>query len=180
MTCARPQQDSLGAERVRKLTSRGRSAFLILKLRPITKSCTHSFTVISVRRFAVTVCGLANRSYKTLCCSESVQRYLSKSEGEFWRNFVHRSLKFLTFSTESTRQPRIQETRLRPIHFSFFGGSFFNRQASVLVTLRRMPHPISSPADRANMVKGIPIRQNMIHALSKPSVQILKKQYSVK
>ena len=77
-------------------------------------------------------------------------------------DLVHRSLKFLTFSTESTRQPRIQEKRLRFIHFSFFGGSFFNRQASVLVTLRRMPHPISSPADRANMVKGIPIRQNMI------------------
>ena len=47
--------------------------------------------------------------------------------------------------------------------FSFFGGSFLNRQASVLVTIKRMPNPISSPADfSANMVKGIPIRQNMI------------------
>ena len=47
--------------------------------------------------------------------------------------------------------------------FSFFGGSFFNKQASVLLTTKRMPHPISSLADfSANMVKGIPIRQNMI------------------
>ena len=48
--------------------------------------------------------------------------------------------------------------------FSFFGGSLFNRQTSVLVTIKQMPHIISSPADPAklNMVKGIPIRQNMI------------------
>ena len=47
--------------------------------------------------------------------------------------------------------------------FSLYGGSLLNRQASVLVTIKRMPHPISSPADfSANMVKGIPIRQNMI------------------
>ena len=47
--------------------------------------------------------------------------------------------------------------------FSFFGGSFFNKQGSVLLTTKRMPHPITSLADfSANMVKGIAIRQNMI------------------
>ena len=70
--------------------------------------------------------------------------------------------------------------------FFILWGSFFNRQASVMVTLRRMPHPISSPADSANMVKGIPIRQNMI-VMPCPSrvfgvrfANPEKKQYSVK
>ena len=47
--------------------------------------------------------------------------------------------------------------------FSFFWGSFLNRQASVLVTIKRMTHLLSSSSDfSANMIKGKPIRQNMI------------------
>ena len=47
--------------------------------------------------------------------------------------------------------------------FSFFGGSFFNTQVSILITIKRMPHRMSSPADfSAKTVKGISIRQNMM------------------
>ena len=47
--------------------------------------------------------------------------------------------------------------------FSFFGGSFFKKQISILVTTKRIPHPMSSSADfSANTVKGIPKGENMV------------------